>query len=94
MTNQINQRVTDAINIALEETRRAAINDCVNVIWAKCEQYERLLGSKEARAIYENAYGEKVLKLYDRRISLRKKIIMLTDIASAIYDLKWQKQEK
>lgn len=94
MTNQSNLKVMAAINIALTETRCAAIEECENAIWEQFNQYEKLLDSEEGKVIFGNAYGEKFQALYDARLKLRSKMMLLITIASKINEVKWQKQEE
>lgn len=92
MENQINQRVTDAINTALEETRRATIDECVDTIWAEWKKYEKHIISAEAHVIQYQAMGDRWKAMHEMRTSLMKKMDVLSNMMGTLYDLKWKGQ--
>ena len=80
--------------MALADTRRAAIEECSDVVWAQVTMYDKLLESTEAWAIYMASKGERCLKLIETRRKLTNKKKMFLAIFEKFCELKWQKQEE
>lgn len=76
------------VNAALDDVRRAAIEDAEDVIWAQVYAYEKLLDSTEAWAIYMKSKGERSLKLIETRRKLTNKKSMLLTIVTKLCELK------
>lgn len=79
-----------AINTALRETRKGALEDAAAVIDAQREAIERVLENQTARDLYNNMKSTRAYETYMIRRTLWNKILLLTKLSASINRLAWQ----
>lgn len=79
-----------AINTALRETRKGALEDAAAVIDAQREAIERVLENQTARDLYNNMTSTRAYETYMIRRTLWNKILLLTKLSASINRLAWQ----
>lgn len=79
-----------AINTALRETRKGALEDAAAVIDAQIEAIERVLENQTARDLYNNMTSTRAYETYMIRRTLWNKILLLTKLSASINRLAWQ----
>lgn len=79
-----------AINTALRETRKGALEDAAAVIDAKREAIERVLENQTGAELYVVMKSTRAYETYMIRRNLWNKIFLLVKLSASINRLAWQ----
>lgn len=83
---ELKRRANKAIERLINEVRRQAFEEVVEMMWEEYNKRDRLLiGGQE---IFEQAYGERFDQLFDLRIKVRKSTMTILALITKVNELK------
>lgn len=91
MTNVLKEQVIDSFETYAKAVEKEAYDKVLKILWLKFNQLDQVLNSDESLNILIISTGDRFDRLYEHRISIRKKIKMLRDIINQVNELKYGK---
>lgn len=89
MTNVLKEQVIDSVEAYAKAVEKEAYDKVLTILWTNFNQLDKIVNSDESMNILMMSTGDKFDSLYDKRISLRKKLQQVHKIINKVAELRY-----